>query len=413
MMTVAGFAFAQTSPDNVAVPDRAIVLTGGQNGINRQVMTVLYDTSNTHFQDPQPPRFLLIDREGRTVFGVGGYVNAVAQFDFTGALNDVEFKTYNIPVPGNPAERNRLGADLGRSNIYMMLVTHTRWGVLKAYAKGDFSDDNYGFRLKQAYVSLHNVTAGLTRSLFQDLQSGFPTIDRKGPSGAISAKTMQMRYSLNLNKHFSFALSAEIPKVDFTTLNGYNRQIAPRLPDLPAYLQYQWNEGKSHIRASALFRQMSYRNLVTNSNKFATGWAVQLSGALNFADKVVIFYQGVYGKGAAQYINDLADEGFDLIYSGRNGDMTAPPMLGLVGGIKSYFSSKMFMSSAYSLCRLYGQDALGDDTYRRGNYSITNFFYNPLPELRLGVEFIHGIRTNMNGIGNSAYRLQTMVQYSF
>lgn len=46
----------QLPEGNVAVPERALVITGGQNGISEGVYTVLYDTSeNTKFDDPVPP----------------------------------------------------------------------------------------------------------------------------------------------------------------------------------------------------------------------------------------------------------------------------------------------------------------------------------------------------------------------
>ena len=69
----------ESESDYVPVPDRAIVITGGANGVHREVVRVLYDTSDMHFQDASVPRFLMIDRQGNTLFGIGGYVEGVMQ----------------------------------------------------------------------------------------------------------------------------------------------------------------------------------------------------------------------------------------------------------------------------------------------------------------------------------------------
>ena len=47
---------------NAEVPQSAIVLTGGENGVHEALLQELYNDSNHTFNDPDAPRFLLIDK---------------------------------------------------------------------------------------------------------------------------------------------------------------------------------------------------------------------------------------------------------------------------------------------------------------------------------------------------------------
>ena len=402
----------QLPEGNVAVPERALVITGGQNGISEGVYTVLYDTSeNTKFDDPVPPRFLLIDRKGRTAFGIGGYVEGVIGYDFMGAIDNDGFNVNQIKVPADPAERNQLHASVNHTNIFMKLITHTKFGVLSAYAQADFSGDGRNFCLKHACVQLDNFLGGLTRSTFQDALSVTPTIDYTGPAGDIESRNIQLRYTLNMTPHLSFAIAAEAPQYSFTT-NSSCETIKQRVPDIPAYIQYRWADGKSHVRLSALLRTLSYRNTLQNKNHFVTGWAAKLSGAIKATDLLTIHYGAAYGQGYAQYVNDTTDQGFDLIYD-TDGRMIAPHQFALTTGLRLNISKKIFMTGTYSINRMYNQSHLGPDTYRRASYASANIFYTPTEDFLCGIEYLNGQRFNVNGDHASANRIQAMIRYNF
>lgn len=406
---------ADSVPDyseNVAVPTRALVLVGGQNGLHEQVYTVLYDSSEeVTFQDPVPPRFLLIDREGRTVFGIGGYVEGVAAYDFDGAIDNSGFAVNQINVPTNPAFRNQLSATVDHSNLFMMLVSKTKFGLLSVYAQAAFSNSNRNFTMKHAVVRLHNVLAGLTRTTFLDPLASVPTIDYTGPVGAVQQRNVQLRYTWHADEHFSFAAAAEMPCATYT-VNSTCEAIKQRVPDFPLYAQYRWAGGKSHVRISGLFRTLSYRDLVSGENRFRAGWAAKVSGGVKITDLASVYYSAIYGRGYGQYVHGTTNCGFDLIY-GADGTMIAPHQFDLTAGLRVNISPKVFASCTYSLDRLYNQSHLGPNTYRRGTYASVNVFYTPMTDLQFGLEYLHGTRTNVDHISGAANRIQAMVRYDF
>ena len=103
-----------------------------------------------------------------------------------------------------------------------------------------------------------------------------PTIDFEGPNANTTLRNVQVRYTYNINKHWQIAIAAENPNPDIT-YGTYSRSIKQRMPDIPAYIQYNWG-ASSHIRATGLFRGLSYRNMVTENNRTLVGWGAQLSG---------------------------------------------------------------------------------------------------------------------------------------
>ena len=355
-----------------------VILLWGETPPNDELMAMFYDTRLLHFQDPRAPRFLLIDRKGRAALGIGGYVKATASYDFDGA-NSV----------------------LGKYTVYV---------------ESDFrGGQDYGFRLRQAYVNARGFLVGQTWSTFVDPAAAPPTIDYEGPNGMTSVRNVMLRYTLDLSKHWQVALAAEAPSVTYTLSDGNNMAIRQRMPDIPFYVQYGWNEGNNHIRVSGLIRGLSYRDLMASRNKSVLGWAVQLSGLANITPKVMLYYQGVYGRGYDRYLNGLNGKGFDLIPDPDNqGKLYAPETLGYMAGIRYSFSQKFFISASYSQSRLYSKTgSLSENSYRYAQYIVGNAFYNLTPDCSIGLEYLYGRRSNINREDGQANRINAMIQYNF
>ncbi|MBD5324289.1 MAG: hypothetical protein HDS02_05570 [Bacteroides sp.] len=415
-LTLAASAVQPELPDTFLIPERAVVATGSAEK-GHTLVGVLYNPVNAHFSDPNAPRFLFLDREGKVAFGIGGYVKGTLSYDFCGAIDQgSDFITYDIPVPVNPAMRNRFYANANQTTLFMQLVGSTEhFGNYQIYVRSNFSGNGasgYGFKLKQAYMTLGYVTAGLTRSTFVDGSAGTPTIDDQGPAGEMSATNILLQYRPNFTSHWSGAISIEMPQATYT-LTPETEKINQRVPDIPAYLQYAWKGGQSHVRLSGLLRNLSYRDLADGRNRFVTGWAVQLSGMVAFSKSFTLFYQGAYGKGYGRYVNDFEDNGLDLIPDAVTGRLKAPKSMNFEAGMRYNISPSAFLAASYSQARLYGQETLGSDAYRYGQYVSFSGFYDIVSDLRIGLEYLYGNRADINRVHNHANRINAMIQYSF
>ena len=407
-----------TSPeDTVLIPERVISVSGPITKSN-DLIAVLYNRQELHHSDPAAPRFLFVNSQGKVALGIGGYIKGTMQYDFRGAIDDgASFTTYEIPVPANPALREQFYTNANQSTIFIQMLGRTKsLGTYEMFIQTNFSGGSpgsYELKLKQAYIRLGYVTAGLTNSTFVDGAAGTPTIDDQGPSGEVSAKNFLLQYRPRITSHLTAGISVENPSAAYT-VNKTVEPIKQRVPDIPAYLQYGWNSGNSHIRFSGLLRNLSYRDLLTGTNRFATGWAAQLSGVVGICGLATFYYQGAYGHGYARYINDLSDAGVDLIPSpDKEGRMHAPAMSNFELGLQYNISNNAYLAAAYSQAHLYEATQLGANTYKRGQYVTLSGFYEIIPDLTVGLEYLYGTRTNVDHSHGSANRIEGMVKFTF
>ena len=409
-------AFAVEADTTAVFHERTHVVNGDANRADAEVMRTYYSRENMSWADPLAPRFILLDRQGKIAFGIGGQMYATASYDFDGAVNSSGFATYDISVPTDPALRQRFGADLSHSSLFLKLVGKSNhYGIYQVYMQANFTGDSggYGFRLKQAYVTLGHLTAGLASSTFTDAATEAPTVDPEGPSGQVSAKNMLFRYVIPVKNGFSAAISAEIPSASYTE-GVHTEAIAQRVPDIPAYVQYSWAENQ-HIRVSGIFRDMAYRNTLTGKNHLKPGWGVQLSGITNIDPYgfAKVYGHIAYGRGFAHYVNDLGGNGYDLMPTGDDGEMIAPKMMAWTAGVYLNFTPKLTVTGSFSRAQTYGLSSLGGDTYRYGQYAVANAFYQVDSNFRVGAEYIHGWRKNYDGETGNANRVDLLLQYAF
>lgn len=424
MLTATGLGVnAQTTselPDTFLIPERAVTI-GGDPKLSNDLVAILYNTHSLHFSDPRAPRFLFLDRKGRVAMGIGGYVKGTMQYDFDGAINDGGgFNTFAIPVPADPAMRNRFFANANHSTVFLQMVGRTeRFNSFEVYVRTDFTGGGptaYGVKLKQAYLRLGYVTAGLAQSVFVDGAAGTPVIDVAGPAGEMSATNIGLFYKPNLGKGWSMGVSVELPEASYTTAGSQAESMPQRVPDIPVYVEYDWAQDRGHIRLSGLWRNLSYRNLERSDNRFVTGWAVQLSGASPIFAGLGAYWQGAIGQGYARYINGIAERGFDLVPSASDpGKLVAPTLSNFELGLRYDFTPKFYMTCAYSEAHLMrtGHYNLADDTYKYSRYLSVSGFYNMVGDLTVGLEYLHGQRVNLDGDRAGANRINAMLQYTF
>ncbi len=421
LLVVAGLAVvAQAATVDSIFTPTAIVVSNENDDVKNnsyEVMKAMYEANGLHFQDPRAPRFLFLDRKGRVALGIGGYVKATMSADVAGISPNPDFVTYSIPTPPQPDMRSQFQMDASTSRLFFKLVgRNTAVGDFSVYIESDFrgtAAGYYGMRLRKAYIDFWRLRIGRAWSTFTDVASLPPTIDFQGPSGTAIAMNTMLQYLQPLGNHWKMAIAVEVATPSYTTRQQYNRFINQRIPDVPSFVQYEWDEGNSHIRLSNLFRALSYRNLVADKNKYVIGWATQLSGVIKASSHFTLYFQGSYGRGYATYLNDLGGNGFDLVSGEHNGGMVAPYAMGVVGGVQYTIIPGLFVSASYSQCRLFDEPTMASTTYHYAQYVVANAFYSPFANCQIGIEYLYGNRRNYNDVSGDAHRINAMIQYNF
>ena len=402
-----------------AMKDNTNVISSGEKDNTdslKSLLNIFYYDQFRHFQDPRAPYFMFLSKKGDLALGVGGQVKVRGYFDWHGSIPNDGFVPYDIPIPKNPASMNALSASASGTGLFFTLLGNNKlMGNFMAYFQADFSGYNHrGFRIKKAYVSIKDWTAGYTVTTFEDTKAEPSTVDGSGPNGINSRKNVLVRYMRSFKKRWDIAASVEFPSQSISADGTYTTACTPYIPDLAAFVQYQWDEGASHLRLSGLLRTLTYRDLVVGRNHNITGWGLQLSTVINSHPNLNLFGIISTGQGHASYTTDLGNGDFDLIpVEGELGKLYAPWAAGIVLGTQYYFNQKVFMNVAFSEQTYYPKNHPNDSQYKYGLYAVGNVFWDITPRFELGFEYLHGKRKNFNGESGSANRIMAMLLVSF
>lgn len=378
-------------------------------------------THRRGFQQAHNPQFIFSTHNNRFALGIGGIVTLRTSYDFMGAMGNIDFVPYDIPMSRGYANKQRVMMDASTSRIFLKAIINSRMlGSVHIYTDIDFRGGeafSYIPRLRSAYIEVGGFTIGRDVTTFCDLSAAPQTIDFQGPNAYNFAFNEMIRYEHSfLHNHLTVGVAAEMPSVNGTYGEHFSA-IYQRVPDGIAYIEYAWGERRtSHIRASGVIRDMYLHDNVNGKNTTQLGWGAQLSGHIELGRWVDLYMNGVYGRGITPYIQDLAGAPYDFAYNPSNTkDMQTMPMWGWqVAAQLNIIPGMMWLAGGYSEVRLEEHNGyLSDNQYHKGNYVFGNAFCNLTPNFTIALEYLHGGREDMGGSKSSANRISIMAQYNF
>jgi hypothetical protein len=129
-----------------------------------------------------------------------------------------------------------------------------------------------------------------------------------------------------------------------------------------------------------------------------------------------LYYQTVLGQGVSEYIQDLSGLSIDMIPSKDvQNNLKRVPCYGWYFGVQYNFLPNLFSSVLYSQVEVdpSNNEIVYDQMYKRGQYLVANLFWDIIPTIRVGVEYLHGRLTHQSGADGHANRVQAQVQYNF
>ena len=372
------------------------------------------------FQQASTPSAIFADKRNVFSFAIGGDIALRAAYSFDRIVNNIDVVPYDVPMKLTPADKQEIRMDATTSRLFIRGIANTqKLGQVHVFMDFDFrggASGSYTPRIRSGYVQMLGLTIGRDVTTFCDLTAAPTTIDFQGPNAYNFRFATMIRYERNfLDNHLKAGVAAEMPGVSGTygeTLSA----IPQRVPDFPIYLQYSWGENRdSHIRASAVFRDLYLYNKSAKTEDDLFGWGVQFSGNIHVTKYLELFMNGIYGEGITRYINDLMGSGLD--FTPRPNDPTkaqATPMFGWQAAAQINLMPNLFVSGGYSAVTVRRKNGVyNDDMYRQGQYIFGNVFWNLTPRFVLGAEYLYAHRRNMDGLKAHANRINLLAKYSF
>ena len=390
---------------------------------NAAVKSAIEDHKNATrdgFQQALTPSAIFADKRNTFSFAIGGDVALRAAYSFDRIVNNIDMVPYNIPMTLTPADDQEIRMDASTSRIFIRGIANTKkLGQVHIFMDMDFRGGamgSYTPRIRSGYVQMLGLTIGRDVSTFCDLTAAPTTIDFQGPNAYNFRFATMIRYEHSfIDNHLKVGAAAEMPSVS-GTYGETLMAIPQRVPDFPVYLQYSWGENRdSHIRASAVFRDMYLYNNARSSEDDLFGWGVQFSGNIHITKYLELFMNGVYGEGVTRYINDLMGSGLD--FTPRPNDPTrvqATPMYGWQAAAQINILPNLFVSGGYSTVSVLKKNGTySDSMYKQGQYIFGNVFWNLTPRFVLAAEYLYGSRKNMDGAKAHSNRINVLAKYSF
>lgn len=365
------------------------------------------------YNDPAAPRFIFFDKDKKFLFGIGGYVQATGVYDFNGVPNYNDFTTSTIDPKGHQGGGS-YGFTIGQSRLFFKLVGDTKVGRLISYMEMEFEGPSQTPQLNQAFVQFKGFTIGKAWSTFTDMPALPTTIDEEGPSGAIAVRQPQIRYTYKFNPKWQASLALEYVVPDYTDQpDNYTSTIRQRIPDIPLAVKYSFKNG-GHLQGAAILRNIYYKDNIKDKDRVTTGWGTTISGEIPLCKKTSFMFQGVYGKGIANYIQDMSSLGYDLVPStSQEGRLKATGMWGFFGALQQNWSENFYSSVVYSYARIENIGSMPTTNYKYAQYAGVNLLWNFTEYGTTGIEYLYGRRNNFDKEYGNASRINMMVQYRF
>ena len=398
----------------IACPDQA------KNVAVRAAIDDHRNATRKGFKQVAMPSAIFADKHNNFSFAIGGDVALRAAYSFDRTINNIDVVPYDVPMTLTPADKQEIRMDATTSRLFLRGIANTeKLGQVHIFMDFDFrggSAGSYTPRIRSGYVSMLGLTVGRDVSTFCDLTAAPTTIDFQGPNAYNFRFTTMIRYEYEfLDRHLKVGAAAEMPSVS-ATYGETLEAIPQRVPDFPVYFQFAWGENReSHIRASAVFRDMYLYNKARQHEDDLFGWGVQFSGTIHATKYLQFFMNGIYGEGITPYINDLMGSGLD--FTPRPDDPTrvqATPMFGWQVAAKGNILPDLSVSGGYSAVTVCKKNGFySADQYRQGQYIFGNVFWQFTPRFVLGAEYLYAHRKNMDGTKAHANRINILAKYSF
>ncbi len=387
------------------------VVSVSQERDTHNFYTLMKEAFPLAFKDPAAPRFIFFDDNKNFLFGIGGYVQMNAAYDFNGLPDYNSFITSQI-APNGEQSGASYGMTLEQSTLFFKLLGNTRAGRLVSYIEMQFEGPDNTPKLQQAFVQFKGLTAGKAWSTFGDMTSVPATIDQEGPGSAIEVRQPMIRYTVPFSARFQASLALEYAKPSYTTGN-HAKSIRQKIPDIPLNIRYTL-KNNGHLQTAAILRNISYGNAVTDKDKIRTGWGVTGSGNIPLNKNNRFMFQGVYGQGIAHYIQDISALGYDLIPGNHTErKLIAPTVWGVFGAIQHNWNPRLYSSLIYSYTRMQTRKTLAATDYKYAQYAAANLLWMFTEFGTTGIEYEYGRRTNFDSRYGNGNRINIMVQYRF
>lgn len=333
---------------------------------------------------------------------LGGYVKMDMIHDFNPITSPDFFDVTKIPTNGSEGQSTHIHAKETRFNLDVR--TNTKVGELRAFVEGDFYGTNGAFRLRHAFVEINDKwLAGQWWSNFMD-ESMIPnTLDFEKPGAYLFARNPMLRFKQKLSSDAYLAFALEEPHANAQAPAEPGAFENP-LPDLTG--RYRLTKFWGHMQLSAFAAKLVYR-FDTNETDEVSLFGGAVSGQFNIVKADRLFYQVAYGSGIARFRGGMS--------AALNAEGELEPLtdLGFTIGYERHWSPTVYSVFVYNHGNVENTEGQPVNDLTRASYAAADIIWKFTDKAFAGVEYLWGLREDINEADGTANRIQLSVKYTF
>ena len=334
---------------------------------------------------------------------------------FSALFDDVElpskntFNTFEIPSGAKNIKNTNYYNTLSLSRLGFEVTRKTKVGDIFIRLETDFAGPNNTFRIRHAYGEINHLLFGQTYSLFSNVAAMPATVDINGPTGSVSLRTPQIRYTGNLTSKAKGYLALEYSLPDLAYVDSVNISSVQKLPDLTGRIDYKVKWGIFQLSGIATVISMKDSTDVTNS----MGVGGSVSGKFFLSPDDALLWQGTCGRAISHYISIFDGKEQDMIYNPGTRKYQA---LFSVGGFLSYQREWLPTLStfvSFGIAAIANKNYQPDEAFNHSYSASIDVFWEAIEGARLGFEYVLGSRIDKGGSTGYANRIWFLVYYDF
>ncbi len=321
------------------------------------------------------------------------------------ALYTVEIPTGDgdtwLPNYFNGLDLSRIGFEVTRKvddqDLFIRLET-------------DFAGQN-GYRLRHAYGKYKSILLGQTWSLFAQVRLRPATVSTGGPTGSVSRRTPQIRYSSSrILPRADLALALEYSTPNVELADSISLSVFQVIPDLTARVNREYGWGSAQV--SAIFPFLSGRQ-ANGSLVVRPGWGLSVAARLDSWLNGSWTFHLAGGRAITRFFNDIGTQGLDLLIDPEERDAVLPFTWGGYLGYQHRWTDDLFAQLIYGHVQTERFDFQPENSFFHGQSLRFNTFWNVIEGARIGGEVIFARRSDKDRAHGNAFRVALLFYYDF
>lgn len=409
ILLLPGFIFSQTNSSDTA--KMVVSLNNNDNSIFQA------DTLSNQEVSPldigKNRGLFITTPDNKMQMRIMGSVRMYVYYDSKLLNSTSSFNTYNIPVDSNAQIVPNFNFNVNQSRFGFEVTRLTDVGQIFVRLEMDFLGPNNSLRIRQAYGQYKYFLIGQTWSLFMDVEAQPLMVNNNGPTGNISIRTPQIRYTNTFaKKKYIYDLALEYSQPQYQTPDSVQATTINAFPSITGRLSYSTSFAKLQFSAILSRLVFQYNN---DKNSYLPGYGFLLAGKFYppRRKKNTAYLMLTYVNSLSHFITTFTNAGLDAVYDPNTGLFAPVSAFSGYLALSRELPKNIDATLSVGYAKIFNKDYQQEVDFRESLSFSFDAFWHIYEGTRLGAEYAFGKRYDKDFNSGKAVRVSILFYYDF